>query len=229
MTDGAPWGLRPRLETVLRWLPHDLPVADVGAGDGQLTALLLARGAPAVVATELHPGAFGRLSERLGGLDRVSLRPGDGLGPLARGEVGAAAVAGMGEYTIGRILGQGLETARRMRRLVLQPMQRTAYLRRRLALLGLPLTQEDLAWEGGRFYQVLVVEPGQPALPWDPERSPLGPLLSHRQDEGARAFRREVRRVWTTRLTLTPPARQATLRSLLERLAALDEVPEGDG
>jgi len=222
VSTAAPGDLRPRLDTLIRHTPTGSRVADIGAGDGQLALSLAQRGAPLVIATELHDGAYRRLVHRLGGDGRVACRQGDGLACLGQDEVDVAVVAGMGEYTIGRILSSGLVRAARLHRLVLQPMARTAYLRRLLSRIELPLTAEDLAWEGGRFYQVLIVEPGRPALPWDPERSPLGPSLSHRQDEGARAWRREVKKVWRERLALTPEAKRQVLAHMLAQVESLD-------
>lgn len=222
MKTAPPPDLCSRLDTLIRHTPPRSRVADIGAGDGQLALRLVQRGAPLVIATELHDGAYHRLAGRLSDLAGLACRQGDGLSCIGAGEVETAVVAGMGEYTIGRILGLGLERANSLHRLLLQPMGRTAYLRRLLSRIGLPLTGEDLAWEGGRFYQVLIVEPGRPALPWDSERSPLGPWLSHRQDEGARAWRRELKEVWRGRLELTPEAKRHVLARMLEQLDRLD-------
>ncbi len=225
----APSGLRPRLDTVAGHAPKGSRVADIGAGDGQLALRLAQDGASLVIATEWQAGAYLRLVRRLGGLPGFDCRRGDGLSCIGVGEVEVAVVAGMGEHTIGRILSSGLERAKELRRLLLQPMGPTAHLRRLLERLGLPLTGEDLAWEGGRFYQLLIVEPGCPGLPWDRERSPLGPWLSHRQDEGARAWRRELRALSERRLELTPADKRPPLACLLDQLGQLDAPQEGSG
>ena len=129
-------------------------MADIGCGDGQLAAHLVERG-HRVVATEARPGPAARARERLG-----ECRLGDGLEPLAPGEVYAIVVAGMGGGTIAGVLARSPEVAASAAVWVLQPMQRAERLRAWLAEAGHAVEREVEAGDRGRLYTVLVVRPG---------------------------------------------------------------------
>ena len=128
-------------------------MADVGCGDGQLAAHLVARG-HRVVATESRPGPAARARERLG-----DCRLGDGLETLAPGEVDVIVVAGMGGGTIAGLLSRSPEVAGAAGLWVLQPMQRAERLRAWLAAEGHAVEREVATAQSGRLYTVLVVRP----------------------------------------------------------------------
>lgn len=90
--------LPPRLRGLLALVPEDGAVADVGAGHGALAVHLAAAGRR-VIATEVAAGPFAELGANLrrwGAEERVEVRRGPGLEPLADGEVAGLVVAGMG-------------------------------------------------------------------------------------------------------------------------------------
>lgn len=128
-------------------------MADVGCGDGQLAAHLAARG-HRVVATEARSGPAARARARLG-----ECRLGDGLEPLAAGEVDVIVVAGLGGGTIAGLLARSPEVGGAAGLWILQPMQRAERLRAWLAGAGHVLVREAAAADRGRLYTVLVVRP----------------------------------------------------------------------
>ncbi len=134
-------------------VPPGASVADVGCGDGHLSRSLRKRG-HRVVPTELRPGPAARARERLG-----ECRVGEGLEPIAPGEVDVAVIAGMGGNTIADILERSPEVVRSLRLLVLQPMQRIDQLRTALDRAGHRVERELEATDRGRRYTVLVVGP----------------------------------------------------------------------
>lgn len=126
-------------------------MADIGCGDGHLALYLRGRG-HRVVATEHRVGPAARARERLG-----ECRLGDGLEPLAPGEVDVAVIAGMGGNTIAGILERSPGVARALDRIVIQPQQRIAELRDWLATAGYEPLGEHATADRGRPYTVLVV------------------------------------------------------------------------
>lgn len=151
-----------RLEAVADQVIPGEVVADVGTGHGLLAlALVERRVCPRVIATEVAEGP-GEYAARLladAGERRVEVRRGWGLEPLELGEASVLVIAGMGGATIISVLERGATVAASARRLILQPQNRVAEVRRSLLTRGFVLQAEDLVEEGGRFYPILVAGP----------------------------------------------------------------------
>ncbi len=152
--------LDPRLAAVAAFVPPGARVADVGADHGQLAEALLRAGvARSCVATEASPARLRRLAERLGdhGLGaRLTLRCGDGLAPLHPADgLDVLVLAGLGGFTIVRILSQPDRGRLGIRRYVLQPATDAALVRRWLLAHGLGRMDERLVEVRGRFHPVI--------------------------------------------------------------------------
>ena len=145
--------LPPRLRPLAASVPPGAAVADIGCGDAQL-ALALRQHGHRVVATERRPGPAERARAWLG-----ECRLGDGLEPLAPGEVEVAVIAGMGGNTIASILERSPDVVRQLSLLLLQPMQRQSELREWLDRNQFQLLDEVPAADRGRSYTVLIVRP----------------------------------------------------------------------
>ena len=133
-------------------------MADVGAGHGALS-VHLAGGADVVIATELHGGAFLELSHNLsrwGAAPPVEIRRGDGLEPIARDEVDAVVLAGMGAPRTLAIAEAAAD--KRVRWLILQCMQRQHLVEPWIAARGWSMRQRSDLTDGGRVYPTWLVE-----------------------------------------------------------------------
>jgi tRNA (adenine22-N1)-methyltransferase len=134
-------------------------LADVGAGHGRLAAGLALAGTTHVIATELPGAPLAELRRNLAawGLeDRVEVRCGVGLDPLARGEVDVVVVAGVGAATALRIARDAPE--RGVRWLVLQCMQRDHLVEPWLSEHGWPIRASEVCVQRGRSYVARLVE-----------------------------------------------------------------------
>ena len=100
--------------------------ADIGSDHG-LLPLALASRLDLVIAVEKHSGPLERLRQALKDCP-AQVRAGDGLGPLAPGEVDSLSICGMGALNIGKILSAYPE--RLPGHLILQPMDSAQPLRR---------------------------------------------------------------------------------------------------
>jgi tRNA (adenine22-N1)-methyltransferase len=152
--------LSPRLRSVEALVPGCArAVADVGAGHGALCAGLAARTGVRIIATELTAGPLRELRANLaawGLTDRVEVRCGPGLAPLARAEVDAAVIAGVGAATMLAIAGDA--GARGVRWLVLQCMQRDHLVPPWLEHRGWPVRAVGDSVHRGRAYTARLVE-----------------------------------------------------------------------
>ncbi|HVB76828.1 MAG TPA: tRNA (adenine(22)-N(1))-methyltransferase TrmK [Candidatus Nitrosotalea sp.] len=142
--------MRALVEATLTVASPRAPVADIGAGDGQVALRLHDLGLP-VVATEFHPGAYARLPSQL---DR---RLGDGLAPLRPGEVEGAIIAGMGARNMIGILERDRDLARTLGWLVLQPQQKPDLLETWIDESGWRRTATCNVRQGSRDYRLLVL------------------------------------------------------------------------
>jgi tRNA (adenine22-N1)-methyltransferase len=148
---GGARALPPRLAAVLSLVPSVGPVADIGSGHGALALALVERG-QRVVATERTPRTLARLRAEVARRARAAgaeppralqTRLGDGMAPLARGEVDTVVLAGMGARSIVRIV-EGAAWLPPL--LVLQPIQEPE-------LVG--------DWIGERGWRATAIESGQ--------------------------------------------------------------------
>ncbi len=169
-----------RLAAVAALTPLGAKAADVGTDHAYLAiALIEERGAKAVVATDKNEGpcaAASRTISSAGFSSRVPVRCGDGLAPISPGEVDTVCIAGMGGGLIASILTAGADVLKHVSRLVLQPMNDAAALRRWLYENGWHIAEESLATADGRLYEIIAAEPGQEATP-EPWLLTVGPAL----------------------------------------------------
>jgi tRNA A22 N-methylase len=154
--------LSPRLRSVGSLIPPGTAgVADVGAGHGALCAGLAARTSARIIATEISAGPLSELRANLAAwklTDRVEVRCGPGLAPLARAEVDAVVIAGLGAPTALDIAAAA--PAHAVQWLILQCMQRDELVVPWLAARGWPVRATDVSVQRGRAYTARLVEVG---------------------------------------------------------------------
>jgi tRNA (adenine22-N1)-methyltransferase len=134
-------------------------IADVGAGHGALCAGLSARTHARIIATEISAGPLRELRANLAAwelTERVEVRCGPGLAPLAPAEVDAVVIAGVGAGTMLNIASGA--RAHAVRWLVLQCMQRDELVVPWLAERGWPVCATDVSLQRGRAYTARLVE-----------------------------------------------------------------------
>ncbi len=168
--------LRPRLLAAAELIGNAHTVADIGCDHGRLGVALLQRGiARHVVAADISAASLEKarwLCERTGQTAHMELRVGDGLAPVAEGEVDVVVICGMGGRQIADILQQAAPLLKGAERAVFQPMRGAAELRQYLHQNGYRITRERIILDARRDYQLLAVEAGQAAVP--PEGWPEG-------------------------------------------------------
>ncbi len=237
----------PRLDTVAALVPPDArAVADVGYDHGQLL-LALATRAPAarLIGVERQPGLDARFRARhaaaLGpAMARVDLRLGDGLSALSPGEADVLVCAGLGERTLTAWLAgsQGGRASVRdaARRIVLCPADYRGLMRPAANALGWRVADERIAWDAGRYYEVVALEPGAEPDP-DPLARLFGPRLFERGDPWLVPWLRDLERrfararrafaVDPTRLSDRDEPVDRAMRALPEALARAAAIRDG--
>lgn len=148
-----------RLRAVAALVRPGKRLADIGTDHAYLPVELVKSGyCPWAVGADLRAGPLeaARRNVVAAGLsDRISLRLGDGLAPIAVDEVEDIAIAGMGGETIVSILTAAEWVKSAHLRLILQPMTRGEELRRYLLTNGFSVETERLVQDGHHLYPVM--------------------------------------------------------------------------
>lgn len=175
--------MTPRLKAIAEKVPKGASLADIGTDHAYLPIYLIehqviSRAVGVEVAK--HPLANARQQVQQANLEQViDLRQGYGLEALSPGEAEAVVLAGMGGKTIISILGKSPEVLSRLHRLILQPMNDAAEVRRWLLGSSWQIVDEDLVREGKMFYFIIVAEPavGKVSPGYSELEMEIGPLL----------------------------------------------------
>lgn len=159
--------LSPRLTTIFDAVPPCRCAADIGTDHGYLAAQLVCSGrCPACIATDIHAQPLERARSyfEARGISGAQTRLGPGLAVLSPGECDVIIVAGMGGYAIRDMLKADPAVAQGASRLLLQPMNNTALVRRFLAEHQFLIEDEWIAEEEGKFYEIIGAAPGEMTL-----------------------------------------------------------------
>lgn len=158
-------GLSRRLAAMADLLPETESLADIGTDHGGLLIYLISTGRIRQgIGVEIAQGPFERASANVSALglgDRIEIRRGDGLKPLAPSEVTACAVAGLGGKTIRGILDGSPEVAGGLSWLLLQPMTGAGTVRIYLQENGWRICGESLVEEKGILYEIILAHRGK--------------------------------------------------------------------
>lgn len=148
--------LSKRLEAVARLVTKGRAVCDVGTDHGYLPIWLVQTGVCSrALAMDIHEGPLSRAREHIaacGLAEHIAIRRSDGLQSMRERECDSVVIAGMGGNLIMRILTDGMEKARSVKELILQPQSDIEAVRRFTARLGFAIEEQDMVREDGKYY-----------------------------------------------------------------------------
>ncbi|KLU65897.1 tRNA (adenine(22)-N(1))-methyltransferase [Desulfosporosinus acididurans] len=151
--------LGPRLQLVASLVPLNASLGDIGTDHAYLPiALVEAQRIAKAVAVDVHEGPFKSAlnAVKIRQLEPViDVRLGDGLKPLAAGEVNVLTLAGMGGKTMLEIFAARPKVLQAVTDLIVQPQGGERTLRLSLLNSGWRLKTEQLVKEDERIYTVM--------------------------------------------------------------------------
>ncbi len=180
--------LSPRLSAVASLIRKSDVVIDVGSDHGKLGAFCLREGlCNGLIATDIHaqPAERTRQFLRLCGYEETSeVCCTDGLNGVDVPDGATIVIAGMGGLEIRKILQEFLtKYPSKNVSLVLQPQRSFYELRTFLSEAGLPIVEEKIASERGRYYIVIRTEGRGERYLLSKEEYYLGPFILREKPE----------------------------------------------
>lgn len=151
-----------RMAAVTDLVPKGTTACDIGCDHGFVAIYLVENGiCPRVIAMDINRGPLLRAKEHIesAGLSAyIETRLSDGLEKLEPGEADCMIAAGMGGRLIGKIMADNPEKLGSLRYLVLQPQSEVAFVRRFLRESGYEIRKEDMVFEDGKYYPMMLAE-----------------------------------------------------------------------
>ena len=154
--------ITPRLKCIIK-NTNGKRIADIGTDHAYIPIYLIENNlSDYVIASDIRKGpaeiAVSNISEH-NLSDKIEVRIGGGLSVLKENETDTIIIAGMGGQLISEIIDGNIQLAKKCR-LVLQPMNAQYELRKYLIKNGFTITNEDIAIEGFKVYNILNAENG---------------------------------------------------------------------
>lgn len=154
--------LSPRLLAVANLVPKCSVVADIGTDHAYVPIYLIENGrADFAIASDVVEGPAMRAKENIARhnlTDKIDVRIGNGLEKVENADV--IIIAGMGGKLICDIISESLPIIATVQMLILQPMTAIYEVRRYLHINNFTITDEHLAKEDEKIYNIMVVKSG---------------------------------------------------------------------
>lgn len=154
--------ITPRLECIINHVSARI-AADIGCDHAYVPIRLIQeKRAEYVIASDLNEGPLNIARsniEKYGLCDKIETRLGEGLSVISPEEADTVIIAGMGGEIIEQIIRADYDISIKSK-LILQPMNSQYELRKYLISSGFKITDEDIAIEGFKVYNILEVTAG---------------------------------------------------------------------
>lgn len=161
--------LSERLKMLANMVSRGNRLVDVGCDHGYLAIDLVASGiCPGAIAMDVREGPLAAARGHVKACaleDYISIRLSDGLEACEAQEAETMVCAGMGGRLMERILREGVEKARGMKELILQPQSELGQFRAFLRKQGFVIVDEDAVFEDGKYYFAMKAVPGRKGYP----------------------------------------------------------------
>ena len=216
-----------RLARVASYVPQGARLLDVGSDHAYLPIYLVQEGTiQFALAGEVVAGPFASAQKNVqeeGLSQQIEVRLANGLAALeAEDQIDTVVIAGMGGRLIADILRQGASKLLGIKRLILQPNNGQDELRTCLVELGFTLSAEELVAEAGKFYEIIVAEPGRTSLSEQEVR--FGPyLLKEKSPVFQERWQLELTKLHQA-LEKIPPEKTLERSFLSQKIQAIKEV-----
>ncbi|MGI6084545.1 MAG: tRNA (adenine(22)-N(1))-methyltransferase [Acetivibrionales bacterium] len=152
--------LKGRLKLIYDMIPLCDTLSDIGTDHALIPAYALLNGrCNRALACDVKSGPLERAEKTRRKYElenRVELRLGSGLTPVAEEEADVIVMAGMGGILITELISESINIARKANYIIIQPMTRQEIIRPFLWENGFEISNEALAYEGNKLYLAIL-------------------------------------------------------------------------
>jgi tRNA (adenine22-N1)-methyltransferase len=148
-----------RLATIAECVPKDSKVVDVGTDHAYIPIYLIKNNLiKTCIATDINSGPLqkAKLNMQLHRVENIELKLTNGLQGVKCKEADTIIIAGMGGYLMIDILKNSLELVQSAKRLILQPQQDIAQVRKFLHYIGFKIEDEVFIQDDEKYYTVII-------------------------------------------------------------------------
>lgn len=152
-----------RLKAICDLCDRGNTVADIGCDHGYVSITLVNKGIfDKALAMDINEGPLRLASQNIqlyGDSSRIETRLSSGLDKLECGEADAIIIAGMGGILVRDILAAGYSKLLTVKQLILGAQSDLNLVRRYLRDIGFRISDEDMIYEDGKYYQLIKAVP----------------------------------------------------------------------
>lgn len=219
--------LSQRLQDVANYIPTGARLLDVGSDHAYLPIYLMEKGLiDFAIAGEVVKGPYDSAVTNVacsGLSDKIQVRLANGLAAFEEADdISVITICGMGGYLISDILENGRAKLTNVDRLILQPNNREDELRDWLGRNGFKIIAEKIMTENDKFYEIMVVEPGQMDL--DARELRFGPYLLQEKSQVFKAkWQRELGKLESA-LSHVPESHEDDRSAISQKIQAIKEA-----
>ena len=168
-----------RLNAILNYIESSDTVADIGTDHGYLLEACLKKGVKFVQGVENKEGPYLRAKSNLQQHlenKKAILTLSDGLSFLDS-RIDIAVIAGMGGELIRDIIDASLDTAKKLKKLILEPNIKSYELRKYLSNHHFEILDEEVVYDKDKYYEIIVIKYNQFCKPLSDIECLFGPVL----------------------------------------------------
>ena len=147
--------LSKRLQKVLNYIEPTDKVADIGADHGYLTIAMYEKGVKYLQVVENKKGPLERAKQNLMDYDNIAFSLSDGISNL-ESYIDTVTICGMGGLNIVEILNNNLDTAKSLKKIIMQANSKTYELREFLTKNGFEIIDEDFVKDVDQYYEIII-------------------------------------------------------------------------
>lgn len=147
--------LSKRLQKVLDFVDVRDKVADIGADHGYLVIAMRNMGVETLQVVENKIGPLERAKSNLSDFDNIVFSLSDGISDLDK-NIDTVTICGMGGLNIVEILNNNLDTAKSLKKIIMQANSKCFELREFLFSNGFNILDEEMVEDNGKHYEIIV-------------------------------------------------------------------------